>query len=98
MVAEKLPPNRTYWLSFDRWNQRVKYGRGYHMQQTTEKTWDFKEGTHAVASQLIADQRKDLFGPGVKLVGGSLSALYTLASKVHDLPLQHTSSGLSAAD
>lgn len=69
MVVEKLPPNRTYWLSFDRWNQRVKYGRGYHMEQTTEKTWDFKE-VPKVPSELTDAERKDLFGPGVKLVRG----------------------------
>lgn len=60
-MKEKLPPTRTYWLSFDRWNKRIRYGRGYHMTETLELEWNMRD--------LLDDQQLgELFGPGLKLV------------------------------
>ncbi|EFJ51443.1 hypothetical protein VOLCADRAFT_103476 [Volvox carteri f. nagariensis] len=52
------PSNRTYWLSYDRAHKCIKYGRGYHMEETTEMTWDL---------DLDKDTAEQLFGSGVKM-------------------------------
>ena len=47
----------TYWLSYDRDNMVVKYGKGYAMEQTTLLTYDFSEGvTNAKQLSQTRDQ------------------------------------------
>ncbi|GLI60050.1 hypothetical protein VaNZ11_001902 [Volvox africanus] len=54
------PDNRTYWLSYDRAHLRIKYGKGYHMEETTEFIWDLSD-------QLTPEEIEDLFGNQVKM-------------------------------
>ncbi|GIL83853.1 hypothetical protein Vretimale_10873 [Volvox reticuliferus] len=54
------PDNRTHWLSYDRAHERIKYGKGYHMEETTEYTWD-------LSNQLTPEQIEQLFGNEAKM-------------------------------
>ena len=46
----------TYWLSYDRDNMTLKYGKGYAMEQTTLVICDFSEGVKT--SQELARKRE----------------------------------------
>jgi len=46
----------TYWLSYDRDNMCLKYGKGYAMEETTLLTCDFSEGADTVPK--LAKKRK----------------------------------------
>eukprot|EP00088_Acartia_fossae_P017718 TRINITY_DN20135_c0_g1_i10.p1 TRINITY_DN20135_c0_g1~~TRINITY_DN20135_c0_g1_i10.p1 ORF type:complete len:530 (-),score=155.57 TRINITY_DN20135_c0_g1_i10:192-1781(-) len=47
---------QTYWLSYDRDNLNIKYGKGYAMEQTTLLTCDLSEG--AKTAEKLAQKRK----------------------------------------
>ncbi|GIL56466.1 hypothetical protein Vafri_11823 [Volvox africanus] len=60
-AMEAAPPdNRTHWLSYDRAHLRIKYGKGYHMEETTEFTWE-------LSKQLDPKEISYLFGNQVKM-------------------------------
>ena len=46
----------TYWLSYDRENMVIKYGKGYAMEQTTLLICDFTEGVQT--AEEMADKRE----------------------------------------
>jgi len=43
-VGYEVDRKIAYWLSYDRDNLVVKYGKGYRMKETTLMTYDFLEG------------------------------------------------------
>jgi hypothetical protein len=48
--AKEKGEKRLYWLSFDRTHLTVKYGKGYHMVETTLMAYDFYQVNKAQAS------------------------------------------------
>ena len=70
----------TYWLSYDRDNMTIKYGKGYATQETTLMFCDFSEGV--TDAKKIAEKREkwsmffSIYEPGRKEVTLLLDCFY----------------------
>ncbi|KIZ03934.1 hypothetical protein MNEG_4023 [Monoraphidium neglectum] len=68
-IIKPPPKNRTYWLSFDRRRCALRYGRGYHMEETVEKTWTLDLESNDSRGLSAGDKAalQKLFGRTVKM-------------------------------
>jgi hypothetical protein len=73
-IIKPPPKNRTYWLSFDRRRCALRYGRGYHMEETVEKTWTLDLESNDSRGLSAGDKAalQKLFGRTVKMVGWAM--------------------------
>ncbi|GLC52884.1 hypothetical protein PLESTB_000684400 [Pleodorina starrii] len=76
-IKAGAPPTlRTHWVSYDRANMCVKYGRGFHMEQTTDYSWSLR-------GQVDGEEARQLFGTAAKPMSVTTSPPLTV-QPAHD--------------